>query len=137
MEMRRPGTILAALIVQWLLIASSLCVGDIKDDVLEIRELLLTLEQGYEKRDVERYISVFSDEEYEYVADMTTPDDPSDDIRLVGAESERRAAIRVFGTYENIDLEMTDPEIKVDGDSAEAKSEIEILFVTFKRPDVP
>ena len=137
MEMRRPGTILAALIVQWLLIASFLCVGEIKDDVLEIRELLLTLEQGYEKRDVEKYISVFSDQEYEYVADMTTPDDPSDDIRLVGAESERRAAIRVFGTYENIDLEMTDPEIKVDGDSAEAKSEIEILFVTFKRPDVP
>ncbi len=137
MEMRRPGAILAALIVQGFLMASSLCVGEARDDILEIRELLLTLEQGYEERDVEKYISVFSDEEYEYVADMTTPDDPSDDIRLVGAESERRAAIRVFGAYENIDLEMTDPEIKVYGDSAEAKSEIEILFVTFKKSDFP
>ncbi len=137
MEMRRPGAILAALIVQGFLMASSLCVGEARDDILEIRELLLTLEQGYEERDVEKYISVFSDEEYEYVADMTTPDDPSDDIRLVGAESERRAAIRVFGAYENIDLEMTDPEIKVYSDSAEATSEIEILFVTFKKSDVP
>ncbi len=137
MEMRRPGAILAALIVQGFLMASSLCVGEAGDDILEIRELLLTFEQGYEERDVEKYISVFSDQEYEYVADMTTPDDPSDDIRLVGAESERRAAIRVFGAYENIDLEMTDPEIKVYSDSAEATSQIEILFVTFKKSDVP
>jgi HEAT repeat protein len=137
MEMRRPGAILAALIVQWLFMAGPLCVGEAKDDVLRIQELLLTFEQGYEERDVDKYISVFSDEEYEYVADMTTPDDPSDDIRLVGVESERRAAIRVFGVYENIDLEMTDPEIKVHGDSAEARSEIEILFVTFKKSNVP
>jgi HEAT repeat protein len=113
------------------------CIGGTGDDLMAIRELLLTLEQGYEERDVEKYVSVFSDEEYEYISDMTTPDDPSDDIRLLGAESERRAAIRVFGAYKNIDLETTDPEITMDGDSAEARNEIEIVFVGFENPHVP
>jgi HEAT repeat protein len=106
-------------------------------DLAAIRELLLRFERGYEEGDVEKYVSVFSDEEYEYVSDMTTPDDPSDDIRFLEKLRERRAAIRVFRAYKNIDLEITDPDITIDGDSAEARNEIKIVFVEFENPHIP
>jgi len=127
------------------LMASSPCISESRaearlqsgSDLTAIRELLLTLQRGYEEKDVERYVSVFSDEEYEYVSDMTTPDDPSDDIHLLGKLRERRAATRVFRAYRDIDLETTDPEITIDGDSAEARNEIEIVFVGLENPHIP
>jgi len=127
------------------LIAGSLCISGAAvearlqsvDDLTAIRELLLTLERGYEERDVEKYVTIFSDEEYEYASDMTTPDDPSDDIHLLGKLREMRAAIRVFRAYKNIDLETTDPDITIDGDSAEARNKIDIVFVEFENPHIP
>jgi len=134
---RKTVIALIMLTIQWILIVSLPCISQAVDDLTAIRELLLTLERGYEEQDVEEYISVFSDEEYEYVSDMTTPEDPSDDIHLMGIESERRAAVRVFSAYEHIDLEMTDPEIKIDGDTAKARDESKIVLVIFKEPNVP
>jgi len=134
---RKTVIALIMLTIQWILIVSLPCISQAADDLTAIRELLLTLERGYEEQDVEEYMSVFSDEEYEYVSDMTTPEDPSDDIHLMGIESERRAAVRVFSAYENIDLDMTDPEIKIDGDTAEARDESKIVLVVFKEPNVP
>ena len=135
MGIRKPEVIIIALIVQWIFTISLPCIGETEDDLVAVRELLLTFREGYEQRDVDKYISVFSDREFEYFSDNATPDDPSDDIRLTGVESERRSAIRVFGAFENIDLEMTELEVKIDGDSAEARSEIEILVVHFKKPN--
>ena len=135
MGIRKPEVIIIALIVQWIFTISLPCIGETEDDLVAIRELLLTFREGYEQRDVDKYISVFSDREFEYFSDNATPDDPSDDIRLMGVESERRSATRVFGAFENIDLEMAELEVKIDGDSAEARSEIEILVVHFKKPN--
>lgn len=133
----RLVTMLVVLMILWIFVVNPRCIGQTQDDLVTIRELLLTLERGYAEKDVEKYMSVFSGEEYEYVSDMTTPDDPSDDIHLRGAESERRATIRVFKTYENIGLETTDPEIAIDGDSAEARNDIRIVFVVSKEPHIP
>ena len=140
--MRKPENISAAatalimLIIQCLLMAFP-CISEAADDLTAINTVLTTFERGYEGRDVEQYMSVFSSKEYEYVSDMTTPDDPSDDIRLTGIKSERRAAVRVFNNYENIDLEITDPEITINGSTAQVKNEIKIVFVVFKKPNVP
>ena len=56
-------------------IAAYQCAGDTEGDLEAIRALFLTLERGYEEHDLEKYISVFSDEEFEYFGDMATPDD--------------------------------------------------------------
>ncbi len=138
MEIRRSALILVALIVQWIFIASLPCIGETEDDRAAIRELLLTLKEGYEERDVEKYVSVFSDEEYEYYSDMATPDDPADDPHLFGAERERNLAIRFFRAYKHIDLDMTDPDITItDDNSAEARNEYRIAIVVFEKPNFP
>ena len=112
-------------------------ISEAEDDFAAIKELILTLERGYEERDLEKYVSVFSNEEYEYSSDMATPDNPADDPHLVGVEEERILAARFFKAYEHIDLEMTDPEITIEGNSAEARNEYWIVIVVFKRPDAP
>lgn len=137
MRKRKSGIVLVILVINWIFTLVPLCISKTGDDPEAIRKLFRTFERGYEGRDVEEYISVFSDEEYEYISDVTTPDDPSDDIHLLGAESERRAAIRIFKTYEYIDLEMTDPEITINGDSAEVKNEIKLAIVAFEKANVP
>lgn len=113
------------------------CIGDTKSDLAAIRELLLTLECGIEERNTEKYVSVFSEDEYVYISDMTTPDDPSDDIYLSGAESERRVIDKIRRHYDNLDLEMTEPIIKLNGNSAEVRNEMEVVFSVFERPDFP
>lgn len=137
MEIRRSGLILVILILQWIFAASLPCIGETEEDLAAIRELLLTLERGYEEGDVEKYVSVFSEEEYEYSSDMATPDDPGDDPCLTGAEGERRLAIRFLRVCEHVDLEMTDPDIEIDGNSAEARNEYWIVIVIFKKPNKP
>jgi len=137
MGIQRAGIILVALVIQCILAVSLPCMGETEADLTAIKKLILTLEKGYEERDVEKYISVFSSEEYEYTSDMATPDDPADDPYISGAESERELAIRFFKAYEHIALEMTDPDITIDGNSAEARNEYWIVIVVFKKPSVP
>ena len=135
--MRRTGIMFTTLMIFWAFMISFLGVSRAEDDMAVIREALLTLERGYEEQDLEKYISVFSNEGYIYISDVTTPDDPSDDIHLLGVENERRAAIRVFKTYENLDLDMTDPKITINGNSAEAKNDFTVVFVKFEKPNIP
>ncbi len=135
--MRKAEVISIVLMSLCLLTAGTLCASEAGNDAAAIRKLLLTLERGYEGKDVESYISVFSDKEYEYVSDVTTPDDPSDDIHLSGVESERRAAVRVFRIYENLVLDMTEPDIVINGSSAEAKSNFTVVFVVFESSCIP
>ena len=137
MGIQRVGTILIALVIQWVLAVSLPCISETETDLAAIKKLILTLETGYEERDVEKYISVFSSEEYEYSSDIATPDDPADDTHISGAENERKLAIRFFKAYEHIALEMTDPDITIDGNSAEARNEYWIAIAIFKKPNIP
>ena len=98
--MERLKITLSLLVMGLTFAADHQCVGDTRSDLEAIRELFLTLERGYEEHDLEKYMSVFSDEKYEYMSDMATPDDPTDDVHYVGVERERRSAERVFDTYE-------------------------------------
>ncbi len=106
-------------------------------DLAEIRRLFLTLERGYEEHDIEKYMSVFSNEEYEYTGDMATSDDPTDDVHYLGVEKERSSAERVFGAYEILDMELTECEIIIDGDSAEVRNDIKILILVSEEPAFP
>lgn len=63
-------------------------------------------EKGYEERDIELYMSAIWEDDFFYVFDRETPDDPSDDIILRG-QQERESAARVFGIYKDIELEYT------------------------------
>ncbi|MFC1719459.1 HEAT repeat domain-containing protein, partial [Candidatus Poribacteria bacterium] len=127
-----------ALMAQWIFAASLPCIGETEDDLVAIQELLLTLEKGFEEKNVEKYVSVFSHEEYEYYSDMATPDDPADDPHIFGVERERSSAARAFKAVEQIDLEMTDPDIAIIDDvSAEARSEYRIAFIVSEKPNIP
>lgn len=135
MVMRHPKVALIFL-VQWIIIAVLPCMGQAADDVTAVKQILLTLENGYEEKDIEKYMSVFSDEEYEYFGNMSTPDDPSDDVYITGTEAERRSALKVFKSF-YIDLEMDDMEIKVDGTTAEAQGMYNIIVVKANEPGIP
>ena len=104
--MERCKVTLSLIVIGLSLIAAYQCAGDIKGDLEAIRELFLTFERGYEEHDLEKYMSVFSDEEFEYFSDMATPDDPTDDVHFLGAEGERRSAERVFENYGNLALKL-------------------------------
>ena len=49
-------------------------------------------------------MSAIWEDDFFYVSDRETPDDPSDDIILRG-QQERGSAARVFGIYKDIELE--------------------------------
>ena len=98
-------------------------------DLAAIRRLFLTLERGYEERDIEKYMSVFSSEEYEFIEHMRSPDDHIRDVHFVGIENQRRSVKRIFDKgYEILDMELTYPDITIDGDSAEVRSDAKLLF---------
>jgi HEAT repeat protein len=138
MEMERLKIMLFLLVIGLTFLPAYQCVGETRSDLQAIRELFLNFERGYEERDLEKYMSVFSDEEYEYIGDMATPDDPSDDVHILRTEKERRSAERVFNRgYEILDLELTEPEIAIDGNTAEAKNDIMIVFSAPGKPIFP
>jgi HEAT repeat protein len=136
-EMGRYRTLLSLIVIGLSFIVAYQCAGNTQGDLEAIRELFLTFERGYEEHDLEKYMSVFSDEEFEYFSDMATPDDPTDDVHFLETESERRSAERVFENYGNLALKLTEPEIIIDGDSAEVKNGIEVAFLVSEKPDFP
>jgi hypothetical protein len=106
-EMGRYRTLLSLIVIGLSFIVAYQCAGNTQGDLEAIRELFLTFERGYEEHDLEKYMSVFSDEEFEYFSDMATPDDPTDDVHFLENESERRSAERVFENYGNLALKLT------------------------------
>ncbi|MBM3210896.1 hypothetical protein FJZ33_01665 [Candidatus Poribacteria bacterium] len=129
--------IILLVILQCILTIHSHCIPASDNDINAIKNLFLKFERGYEERNIEKYMSVFSHEQYTYISDMATPDDPSDDIKFSRAEDERRSAIKVFECYENLDLELTNMQFSVNGDSAEVKARIKIVFVIFQENGSP
>jgi len=54
---------------------------------------------GYETYNVDLYMSSIWEDDFFYISDVGTPDDPSDDIILRGGQKERESANRVFKIY--------------------------------------
>ena len=134
----KKALLISGLLVIQLAFAIGLdCFASTNNDLNAIKNLFLTFERGYEERNIEKYMSVFSEEEYNYVSDMTTPDDPSDDIVFTQAESERRSAIKVFSNFEHLDMELLDLKITINNNSAEVNAQIRIVFIVFEGLNFP
>ncbi|MBD3183694.1 hypothetical protein GF312_15500 [Candidatus Poribacteria bacterium] len=134
MGMKFTSLILTLLLI--IISADSICLEN-TEDIKAISKLLKKLESSYESKDLESYKSVFAEEGYEYISNMATPDDPSDDVHLVGRDKEIRSAIKVFDSYPEFDLEITSPEISFDENGAEAKSEYRIIILNSGKPNTP
>lgn len=137
MGIRKAWFILILLIIQWTLTINPVCDAAVNHDLNAIKNLFLTFERGYEGKDIEKYMTIFNDDEFEYISDMATPDDPSDDVIFSKTEDERGSALRVFSYYKNLDLEIIGQKIVINGQTASAQNQIKIVFVVFQNPDAP
>lgn len=73
------------------------------DDVLE------RMRDGYEKEDLDLYLSAFWIDGFHYTSDMATPEDRFDDVIIDELMREGQSATRVFEKFQNIGLEIFTP----------------------------
>lgn len=71
--------------------------------------VLERLREGYEKEDVELYLSAFWIDGFRYTSDMATPHDRFDDVIFDDLKSEGQSAARVFARYQDIGLQIFSP----------------------------
>ena len=94
-------------------------------EVAEISSLLKNRwKLGYETEDLELYMSSFWKDGYFYWSDMSTKDNIGDDVTFDSWDEERNSAIKVFKSYRNIEIEISEPpEVKI-LDEAKTKAEV-------------
>jgi len=68
---------------------------------------------GYNAKDIDKYLSAFWKEGFLYHSSQGT-DDPSDDVEFTDLEIERRSALSIFERYSFVNLEVWDLEVKKD-----------------------
>ena len=73
------------------------------DDVLE------RMRDGYEKEDLDLYLSAFWIDGFHYTSDMATPEDRFDDLIIDELKREGQSAARVFENFQNIGLKILRP----------------------------
>ena len=73
------------------------------DDVLE------RMRDGYEKEDLDLYLSAFWIDGFRYTSDMATPHDRFDDVIFDELKSEGQSAARVFARFQDIGLQIFRP----------------------------
>ncbi len=66
-------------------------------------------QKGYMTEDVELYMSAYWADGFLYQSDMGTDADPTDDLIFDDIALERDAAIRVFGQFQDIEIEISEP----------------------------
>ncbi len=96
--------------------------------------------KGYETEDLELYMSSFWKEGYFYWSDMATDNDVSDDVIFDSWEEERDSAIKVFKNYRNIELEISEPEVKIvneENTKAEVRNHYKIQFYVPEGTSLP
>ena len=84
---------------------------DGKDDAVDYRQERAQIEsviwdkliKGYESQDVERYMSAMWEDDFFFISDLGTPDDPSDDI-IVRGQRERELATEMSKIAEDIEV---------------------------------
>ena len=83
------------------------------DDVLALRdaidEVLKRLREGYEREDIELYMSAFWEDGFRYVSDLGTDVDRRDDVVFDNLRLERDAAKGTFARFQDIRLELSQP----------------------------
>jgi len=96
------------------------------DELAPIHQVLKRWREGYEKKNIEMYMSAFWEKGYLYVSNNGT-DDTTDDIVVNDIQKERDSAIRVFQRYD-IKVEISEPVIKLNEtkDQAEVKTHYRI-----------
>jgi hypothetical protein len=80
---------------------------------LETQEISAILndkwQKGYMTEDVELYMSAYWADGFLYQSDMGTDADPTDDLIFDDIALERDAAVRVFGQFQDIEIEISEP----------------------------
>lgn len=74
-----------------------------------IDEVLEHMRDGYEKEDLDLYLSAFWIDGFHYTSDMATPEDRFDDVIIDELMREGQSATRVFEKFQNIGLEIFTP----------------------------
>ena len=85
---------------------------------------------AYETEHIDTYISVFDANNFNYVSDMGTPDDTTDDVTFDNIREERDSAMRVFSLFRNIQIELSWPlevELSASQTRAEVKTHYEMI----------
>lgn len=79
-------------------------------DLTEISNVLKNRwRDGYMNEDVDLYISAYWENGFYYVSDMGTQADKTDDVEFIDIRQEREAAVKVFNTYQDIEIELSEP----------------------------
>jgi hypothetical protein len=60
-----------------------------------------------ESYSIERYMSAIWEDDFFYISDLGTPDNPDDDIVFRGSYEEREGTSKMFNAMENIDLNLS------------------------------
>ena len=61
---------------------------------------------GLESNDIEEYMSAIWENDFFYTSDMGTPDNPDDDLIFRSGQQEREGTLRMFDTYQDIELSL-------------------------------
>ena len=62
---------------------------------------------GLENYNIERYMSAIWEDDFFYISDLGTPDNPDDDMVFRGGSEEREGTLNVFNANERIDLNLS------------------------------
>ena len=62
--------------------------------------------KGLESYDIEGYMSAIWEGDFFYTSDMGTPDNPNDDLIFRSGQQEREGTMRMFDTYQDIELSL-------------------------------
>ena len=91
-------------------------------ELAAINQVLKKWRDGYQNEDVETYMNAFWEKGFRYVSDMGTDNDKTDDVEFDDIRDERESAIRVFGRFQDIELEISEPpEIQLNTDRTTAE----------------
>ena len=88
-------------------------VDPVEPDVQPIQDaidgVLERMREGYEKEDIDLYLSAFWIDGFRYTSDMATPHDRFDDVIFDELKTEGESARRVFARFEDIGLQIFRP----------------------------
>jgi hypothetical protein len=97
------------------------------DELAPIHQVLKRWHEGYEKKNIEMYMSAFWEKGYLYVSDVGT-DDTTDDIVVNDIQKERDAAMRVFKKFQEIKIEISEPPIFIKLNETKEQAEVKIHY---------
>ena len=91
-------------------------------ELIFINQALKSWREGYQSEDLDMYMSAFWEDGFLYVSDMGTKDDKTDDVIFDDIRDERDSARRVFASYQDIEIELSEPpEIQLNTDRTRAE----------------